>query len=528
MKKRDFLKYMGAGAVSLPNFLNGFKLHARNNSPWEQMLNPHFTETDKVLVLVQLNGGNDGLNTVIPIDQFANYEAARPLIYIPEDKVLGLDGVVGTGIHPAMEAFQDLYADGKLAIVQGAGYPDQSFSHFRGTDIWRTASDADETLNTGWIGRYLSYEFPNYPFDFPNPDMPHPLSIEIGRANSLTMQGPLFGMGIAIADPEEFYELVEGTDTPVPDTPAGDQLKYVRLIARQSNHYADYIQEAYGNVSYQPEYPDTGLAAQLKIVARLIAGGLQTRVYHVNMGGFDTHDNQVNGDAHWIGSHAELLRELAEAVHAFQADLAYHGVEERVMGMTYSEFGRRIISNGSFGTDHGSAAPMFVFGKNVQPGVIGVNPTITAGVGVGANVPMQVDFRSVYTTLLQDWFCVPPTDLGEIMLQEFPTLPLVAESDCVATTNARERNQNAGRSLVSNYPNPFTNSTNISFECAGGRVRLQVLNAQGQIVATPLSEICPQGKQTVSWDAEGFPAGVYYARLQEGAVAQVGTMMKVR
>lgn len=519
---------MGASTVSVPSVLNGFNVNARNSTMWEQMLNPGLVETDKVLVLVQLNGGNDGLNTVIPLEFHANYQAARPNIYIPENMVLPLDGVTGTGLHPFMAAFQDLYAEGKLAIVQGAGYPSQSFSHFRGTDIWRTAADHDQVLNTGWIGRYLSYEFPNYPFDFPNPDMPHPLAIEIGRANTLTNQGPLFGMGIAIADPEEFYELVEGLDTPLPNTPAGDQVRYVRLIARQANHYADYIKEAYDNVTYQEEYPDTGLAAQLKIVARLIAGGLQTRVYHVNMGGFDTHDNQVQIDAHWIGHHAELLKELSEAIHAFQADLAYHGVEERVLGMTYSEFGRRMISNGSFGTDHGSAAPMFVFGKNVQAGVIGENTFIPAGANAQSNVPMQVDFRSVYTTIMQDWFCVPQNDLVEIMLQEFPTLPLIENSDCVTTTSSRERNQNAGKSLLSNYPNPFTNSTNVSFECAGGRVRLQILDTAGKIVATPLSGVCQPGTQTVSWDAEGLPAGVYYARLQEGAVASVGTMLKVR
>ena len=527
MKKRDFLKYMGASSVSVPGVLNGFKVNARSSTVWEKMLNPGLIETDKVLVLVQLNGGNDGLNTVIPLEFHANYQAARPNIYIPEDKVLTLDGAPGTGLHPFMAAFQDMFADGKLAIVQGAGYPSQSFSHFRGTDIWRTAADHDEVLSTGWIGRYLNYEFPNYPFDFPNPDMPHPLSIEIGRANSLTTQGPLFGMGIAIAGPEEFYGLVEGTDTPLPDTPAGDQVEYVRLIARQSNHYAEYIQEAYDNVAFQPEYPDTGLAAQLKIVGRLIAGGLQTRVYHVNMGGFDTHDNQVMIDAHWIGHHAELLKELSEAIHAFQADLAYHGVEERVIGMTYSEFGRRMISNGSFGTDHGSAAPMFVFGKNVRGGVIGENVLIPTGATVQSNVPMQVDFRSVYTTLMRDWFCVPQNGLVEIMLQEFPTLPLIEQSDCVATTASRERNQKAGKPLLSNSPNPFTESTNVSFESAGGRTRLQILDTSGKIIATPFSQICPPGKKTVNWNAEGFPPGVYYARLQEGAVAQVGTMVKV-
>ena len=518
---------MSAGAVAMPNLLNGFSLRASKVSPWQRLLDPHFTDTDKVLVLVQLNGGNDGLNTVIPLDQYGNYFNARPYIYIPENKVLPLEGVDQLGLHPAMTGFRDLFDDGKLSIVQSVGYPEPNFSHFRATDIWMTGSGSDEVLNTGWVGRYLKYEYPNYPFDFPNPDMPHPLAIEIGYANTLTMQGPFFGMGVAFAGPDSFYELVNGMDTPVPDTPAGDQLKYVRLIARQANHYADYIKAAYDSITFQPSYPDTSLAAQLKIVARLIAGGLKTRIYHVNMGGFDTHDFQVDGDLHWIGPHADLLRELSDAVKSFTDDLAYHGVEDRVLGMTYSEFGRRIISNGSFGTDHGAAAPMFLFGSSLHGGVVGANPIIPVNASVQDNIPMQHDFRSVYTTLLKDWFCVPEGDLDEIMLQDFPALPLIANSDCI-TTDAHDRNQRAGKNLLSNYPNPFTQSTNITFASDGGKTTVQVLNASGKLVATPLNEIGVQGKKTITWNSEDLPAGIYYCRLQNGPVQQVGQMVKVR
>ncbi len=526
MKRKDFLRLMGAGTVAIPNLLNGFGLRASNTASLAKALNPYYTDTDKVLVLIQLNGGNDGLNTVIPLDIYPNYYQARPHIYIPEDKVLKLGNFDHVGIHPAMQGLKQLFDENKLAIVQSVGYPEPNFSHFRATDIWRTASDADEVLNTGWIGRYLKYEYPNYPFDFPNPDMPHPLAIEIGYSQTLTMQGPFFGMGIAIADPEDFYDLVNGLDTPVPNTPAGDQLRYVRLISRQANHYADYIKAAYDSVTSQPDYPDTGLSAQLKIVARLIAGGLQTRIYHVGMGGFDTHDFQVDGDFHGIGKHADLLKELSDGIKAFMDDLAYQGVEQRVLGMTYSEFGRRIISNGSFGTDHGAAAPMFVFGTSVQGGVVGDNPIISPTPSVQDNVPMQHDFRSVYTTFLKNWFCVPEADLNEIMLQDFPALPLVAVSDCVST-DSHERNRQAGKKLLSNYPNPFTNSTNITFESGGSKVILQVFDTTGNLVATPLNEACPIGKKTISWDAEGLPSGVYYCRLQNGPVQQIGQMLKV-
>lgn len=527
MKRKEFLRRLGAGTVAIPSLLNGFSLRASKFPAWERLLDPHFTDTDKVLVLVQLNGGNDGLNTVVPLDQYGNYFNARPHIYIPENKVLALDGVDHLGLHPAMEGLREMYDDGHLSIVQSVGYPEPDFSHFRAMDIWMTGSSAEEVLHTGWLGRYLKYEYPNYPLDFPNPEMPHPLAIEIGYANTLTMQGPFFGMGVAFAGPDSFYKLVNGVDTPVPDTPAGDQLKYVRLIARQANHYADYIKAAYDSVTFQPSYPDTGLAAQLKIVARLIAGGLKTRIYHVNMGGFDTHDFQVDGDVHWVGHHANLLRELSDAVKIFTEDLAQHGVADRVMGMTYSEFGRRIISNGSLGTDHGAAAPLFVFGSSVQGGVIGDNPFIPASASVQDNIPMQHDFRSVYTTFLKNWFCVPEGDLPEIMLENFPALPFVAASDCISTA-VHDRNQRAGKNLLSNYPNPFTDSTNITFETNGGRTTLQILNASGKLVSTPLSEISAKGRKTITWNSEDLPAGIYYCRLQNGPVQQVGQMLKVR
>ncbi|HFA51869.1 MAG TPA: DUF1501 domain-containing protein [Bacteroidetes bacterium] len=527
MKKRDFLKYLGASSVALPHFLNGFNVKARSSSLFGKAFRPYLTDTDKVLVLVQLNGGNDGLNTVIPLDQFENYFNARENIYIREDKVLPLNGSDHLGLHTRMTGMQQLFNEGKLAVVQNVGYPHPNFSHFRGTDIWQTGADHDEFLNTGWIGRYLKYEYPNYPFDFPNPDMLHPLAIEIGYAQSLTMQGPFFNMGIAIADPTSFYDLVEGADTPLPDTPAGDQVEYVRLIARQSNHYADYIKAAYDNVSFQPQYPDTSLAAQLKIVARLIAGGLQTRVFQVNMGGFDTHDFQVDLDAHWLGHHGDLLEELSEGIKAFMDDLEYHGIGDRVVGMTYSEFGRRILANGSFGTDHGAAAPVFVFGNSVQGGVVGDNPIIPVVATANDNIPMQHDFRSIYTSLMRDWFCVPESGLGEIMLRDFPTLPLIGASDCVATAT-RSRRQNAGKKLIGNYPNPFTDSTNITFASSGGKAVVQVLNTQGQLVATPFSGAASVGEQTVTWDAGALPAGVYYCRLQNGGTNQVGAMMKVR
>ena len=528
MKRKDFLRYMGAGALTFPGLLNGFNVKARSTSSMNPLLKPFFTDTDHVLVIIQMGGGNDGLNTVIPLDQFNKYANARETIYIPEGQVLPLNGVDNIGFHPSMNGLRTLFIDNKLTVIQSVGYPNPNYSHFRATDIWMTGADSDQILNTGWMGRYLKYEYPNYPAEFPNEQMPDPLALEIGYSQSLVFQGPLAGMGMAIARPEDFYALVTGEETPVPPTPAGDQLAYVRLIAKQSNVYGERIKEAYDSVTSQQNYPDTWLAAQLKIVARLIAGGLKTRVYMVNAtGGYDTHDSQVDYNDHTIGQHAELLEELSGGIKAFMNDINYLGVQDRVLGMTFSEFGRRIISNGSVGTDHGAAAPMFVFGSSLNGGVIGDTPFIPNNPNEDDNIPMQYDFRSVYATMLKDWLCVPESDLDETMLQDFPILPFVNSPGCVST-DTHELNQQAGKKLISNYPNPFTETTNITFESGGGRVIIHGFNGAGKLVATPYADMCPIGTHTVAWQAGDLPSGLYYCRIQNGGIQQVGQMLKVR
>ena len=484
-------------------------------------------DTDKVLVLVRLDGGNDGLNTVIPLDQYSQLNSARSGVIIPEDKILDLNGVDNVGFHPAMDKMRDLYNDKQLQIIQSVGYPNPDYSHFRSTDIWMTGADSDQVLGTGWIGRYLHHEFPNFPVGFPNEDMPDPLSLEIGSFLSLAFHGPSNAMGMSVSNPAEFYELIDGDIGPVPPTPAGDKLAYVRLVRQQSNAYGQVIKDAYDSITTQSAYPDTGLAEQLKIVSRLIAGGLKTRIYMVSIGGFDTHDQQVIPSDHTLGEHADLLREVSEAIHAFMKDLEFQGTQDRVMGMTFSEFGRRIISNFSDGTDHGAAAPLFVFGHSIQGGILGDNPNIPFNANEDDNLPMQYDFRSVYATMLQDWFCLPTNEVGDVLLKDFQTLPVVSHSECV-NTSVRDRYRNAGRNLISAYPNPFVDHTTISFHSEGGKCMVQVFNSQGQLVATPTNAPYASGEHQVYWNSEDLPAGTYHLRLQNGALQQVKTVLKVR
>ncbi len=526
MKRSEFLKKTLLSSTILPSFINGFSVKALGaDSPIMQALNLPTTETDHVLVIVQLQGGNDGLNMVIPLENFSNYANARSNIYLPENAVLKLNNYNKIGLNPAMTGLQTMFNEGKLKVINSVGYPQPSFSHFRATDIWMSGSDSNNVLNTGWAGRYLNYEYANFPNGYPNSTMTDPLAIQIGSVTSLTLQSPAVSMGMSISNPGTFYSLVNSTPDTAPATPAGKELTFIRQIAQQTQAYANVVKSAANAVTQQVTYPTgNSLADQLKIVARLIKGGLRTRVYMVSYGGFDTHANQVNALDKTTGTHANLLKNVSNALKAFQDDLQYLGIEERVVGMTFSEFGRRIKSNASGGTDHGAAAPCFVFGKNVLGGVLGDTPSIPANATVNDNLPFQYDFRSIYGSLLANWLCVDDTSLQQLLLKNFQQLPLVNGAGCNKITP-----NTGGFNLVTNYPNPFTASTTIAYATAGGHTLIQILNTSGRVVANLVDkEITAAGTYTVSFNSGTLPAGVYYARLQNMMVQQVRTMLKVR
>lgn len=506
----------------LPALLNGYSVKAFNS---QSLLESATTATDHVLVLIQLNGGNDGLNMVIPVEFYSNYYNARPNIAIPQNKILTLPGNSKTGFHPAMTGLQSLYNEGMLSVVQAVGYPSPNFSHFRATDIWMSASDSDQVVNSGWAGRYLGVEYPNFPNGFPNAAAPDPLAIQIGSVTSLTLQGPSVNMGMSISDPNNFYNLLSGSFDPVPATPWGKELTYVRMVSQQTQQYAQVIKEAAAKVTQQVTYPaQNTLADQLKIVARLIKGGLQTRIYMVSMGGFDTHSSQVNGTDVTTGAHATLLTRLSDAIRAFMNDLKFLGIEERVIGLTFSEFGRRIKSNASMGTDHGAAAPMILFGKMIKPGIVGNNPAIPSSATVNDNIPYQYDFRSIYASLLKQWFCVSGAGLQTVMLKNFQEVALCTNKGCLAGGTP----VTSGTELIVNAPNPFGARTVITFTTTGGHTLVQVIDTMGRVLHNLIDKEYAPGTYQVVFESAGLPSGVYYARLQNGAVQQVRSMLKTR
>jgi uncharacterized protein (DUF1501 family) len=530
MKRREFLGKSVAAAV--PALISGYAVKALNvDSPIVKALMGTGTDTDHVLVIIQLSGGNDGLNMVIPIETYNLYNAARANIAIPENRILRLNGYDKTGLNPAMTGLQTMYNENKLKVIQAVGYPQPNFSHFRATDIWMTASNSNQEVFSGWAGRYLNYEYPNFPNGYPNTDMTDPLAIQIGSTATLTSQGPSVNMAMSITSATNFYQLVNGTSDPVPNTKAGKELSFIRTVARQTQQYAGTIIAASNRVTQQSPYPtNNSLADQLKIVSRLIKGGLKTRVYMVSFGGFDNHSLQTTVADTTVGTHATLLGRVSDAIKAFQDDCKFLGTEDRVVGMTYSEFGRRIKSNSSVGTDHGAASPLFVFGKPVQGGVLGNNPAIPANANVNDNVPMQYDFRSIYATLLEDWFCLPKSTVDNLFPPSVNTtlqnLPLIKDGLCKTTTPPPNP---SGKTNITNYPNPFTNKTTIEFNTAGGHTLIQIIDTAGRLLVNLLEKDYPTaGRYTVTFDASHLPTGIYYARLQNGTDQQVRPMMKVR
>lgn len=516
MKRRKFLKNSTAATI-LPLSIGGFSIKAIKANPLQSLLAKAANASNKVFVVIQMSGGNDGLNMVIALDQYTNLSKARTNVLLPDNKVLSLNGHTDTGLHTAMTGLQSLYNNNLVNIVQAVGYPNPNFSHFRATDIWMSGSDTAEVWTTGWMGRFLDMQYPNFPTGYPNTSMPDPLAIQIGSSTTLASMGPDINMGMAISNPSSFYNLVNGGTDPVPNSNAGKELEFLRLMADQTNQYSSVIKAAATAGKNLSTKYGTGnsLADQLKIVAQLISGGLKTPVYFVNIGGFDTHSAQVDTADHTTGAHATLLGRLSAAIEAFQDDLTLQNLQDRVAGMTFSEFGRRIMSNASGGTDHGAAAPLIVFGTSVQPGIIGKNPTIPDTVTVNDNVPMQYDFRQVYASVFKDWFGLSTAEVTTAMGgKNFDILPIFKSSNAKME---RFVDSMSRLKLEEPHPNPAKGSTQISYFSDGGMVEITLFDPLGRKVKTIQKAKVGQGKQTISVDLTGLKAGNYFVQIAIGS-----------
>jgi len=303
-----------------------------------------------------------------------------------------------------------------------------------------------------------------------------------------------------IAETGKFYD-----EDNIPNSIQGDEITFMRKVANNSFRYASSIQDASESGSNDVEYPNnSSLATNLAIVAQLIKGGLGTSIYHVSIGGFDTHANQAT-------RHANLLRYIADAVSAFRTDITATGMEEEVLVMTFSEFGRRVSQNGSAGTDHGTAAPMFLFGAGVNGGMYGAQPSLS-DLDNASNMKFSTDFRTVYSSILLDWFGLDPADVTQIFGSDFPQLSLITNPTGV---NVEEPSIPSTITLHQNYPNPFNPVTTISFALQKSLpVTLDVYDVSGRLVSQLIDSIIPSGQHDIHFDARQLPSGLYIYRLR--------------
>ncbi|MEO1624671.1 MAG: DUF1501 domain-containing protein, partial [Bacteroidota bacterium] len=505
----------------IPFLLNGFSLSAMPKPTFFSSIN---NSSDRVLVLIQLNGGNDGLNTLIPMDQYDKLANVRSNILLPENSLLSLDDKLA--LHPNMSGIRSVFDDAKATFIQSVAYPNQNRSHFRSTDIWTSGSAADVFETTGWLGRHFGSLHPTFPTDFPNEDYPDPFAITIDNIVSETCQGVGSNFSMAFTDPFALSPIDESGQSETPDSPYGVELAFVRQAIAQSNAYSGTILEAANNGTNIANYPtENQLASHLRTVAQLISGGLGTKVYVVNIGGFDTHAGQVVAGNPQQGVHANLLQTLSDAVEAFMRDLQQLGLDQRVIAMTFSEFGRRIRSNDSVGTDHGTAAPLMVFGSCVNPGIIGENPEISEDVSVQEGVAMQYDFRSIYGSILMDWFEVPEDQVRSLLYDGFQYIPILQPCKTTSTIDL----SGFGESIEShNFPNPFENWTNISFESKGERMRVSVFDDLGSEIQLLSDQYFPAGEHRLRFEAHHLPAGHYYYRIQSAQRQKTKLMVKIR
>ncbi|MFN8348279.1 MAG: DUF1501 domain-containing protein [Spirosomataceae bacterium] len=451
MNRKEFLQQLSLLSGGVAFGMSGVPVKAFAHNPFAVDME---ATNGKILVLVQLAGGNDGLNTVVPFES-AVYYNKRANIAIQKEKVLALNSQMG--LNPGMTALKELYDNGKMTIVQNVGYASPNRSHFRSTDIWLTGSDANEMLDEGWAGRYLTKLYPGFPVQIPE----QPMAIQLGSVESLLIQTDVGSTGVVFSNPTNFYNLVTGTtvdNEPVPATLAGEELKFMRQIATQSVAYSDIIKKKWdGATKNVSPYPTTNLGNQLKIVGELIGGGLQTPIYLTTLGGFDTHANQVVANATETGTHANLLKTVSDAVAAFQKDLEKRGLADKVVVMTFSEFGRRVTQNGTMGTDHGSAAPLFVIGNGVRGGLLGKNPNLN-DLDSNGDIKFEYDFRQVYTAILQDHLGVEAAVVKDIMgNRDFTALPIFKMSTGTIVAG------NQDFTFEQNAANPFSLYTGVVY-----------------------------------------------------------------
>jgi len=397
--RRDIAKWLTLGGLGggMPGFL----------AKTEAGLATSKKNPDRILVVIQLSGGNDGLNTLVPIED-PLYFKARPRLALDPKTTWKISD--HAAFHPELVELRDLFREGRLAVIPGVGYPNPNRSHFRSTDIWESASSAERVLPTGWLGRWLQTL---------GKDQAELLGIRLGEQPCLALAGAARSTA-TFANPKMLDFPLKGTAAKAAEAIHGiepttlETLDFLQRTGASGRRLGAELEKATSHIRPKVDYPPFALCQSLRLVGQMIRAGFPTRVYHVTHGGFDTHAAQAQRQAY-------LLQELSQAISLFDKDLRLAGVSNRVLGFSYSEFGRRVAENKNGGTDHGAANVVFAFGDAVRPGILGPMPSLEQLDPLG-DLKFRVDFRSLYGGILQDWFGAPSQP---ILQGDFPPFSLV-------------------------------------------------------------------------------------------------------
>lgn len=540
---------MGATPITV----NGMNLRPFANSKIAKIISGCEGIEERVLVLIQLKGGNDGLNTVIPINQYDRYAQLRPTLRVPDSgaaKYINLDTTLKSskqiGLHPALTQVKAMYDEGQVAVIQGVGYAQPNQSHFKSTDLWLTGGDGtpdNYNIGSGWMGRALQAFYPDV-VGVPTPEMPDPLGIQVGGSSpSLgfhTETEHQNALNLTGQDPAGFYSLIQTIGgapiANIPDSDYGDELAYIMGVEKSTNLYAQRISQVFAAGTNSVAYPtQNDLASQLKTIARLIDGGCKTKIYLCAIGGFDTHNAQILSEDVLQGDHAALMTQISTAVKAFFDDLEALGLADQVVAATFSEFGRCAAENGSVGTDHGTLAPMMVFGKNIKAGVLGDNVNLSNLTQDNQLQGMQHDYRQIFATLLQDWLGANHWVLEQTMFEGYAKLPLIDGSYVVdpqcylgGTTTIDDGFRQPQPLVV--FPNPASISAEVAFTAERDfDATLTVHSLNGQVVYGKNIRIVT-GTNNVFLDVVNYPTGNYFVRLQNRAngTAEVVKLQVIR
>ena len=496
--RRSFLQALGlTGEGSI--MLGKIPVSASTQTPLSAALTT--SDNDRVLIIIRLKGGNDGLNTVIPQYDYGTYESLRPTLKIPSANSFALSADFRMPNY--MQDMQGLWNNGKMKIVHGVGYPNQNLSHFSSADIWSSAGNNGDNVQTGVFGRYFEGLYPDYLLNPPT----IPPAIQIGSLSNLLFTGEDAGYSFSVANPDQLETIAQnGTAYDVQNLPActfGDQLGWIRSVVNTTYTYAGVIHDAYTNGANNASYNTSDIAKQMAICARLIKGNLGTKIYMVTVDGFDTHAEQPL-------KHQELMQDVTNAVTNFFQDLDSIGVGQNVLAMTISEFGRRPEENASSGTDHGAASTMMLFGEGLDGnGFIGTHPSLS-GLDVDENLIPTTDFRSVYAAILEDWLCIDPTVVNASLLANYTRADIGAVCNGTVGTDDYVSNQFVHKPIYKQ------DSVFVDFTINNAsHVTVELFNVLGKSLGMIYNERILSGNYQVNLNPSGikYSIGQYFYQL---------------